>query len=163
MGSRGGAARLHPFLSHSWTACICAPRADTVLASGDESEVQTMIQQFPYNWSVKFFLILNFKTTCHYYWFFLSVFFTLVLMNILVLWFCCFFFFAFCFLLSWGEGLYPPWSQRRLCTWLPPRSLSAIFVSNRDRRVVDEEERQKCCRAACCEYFQLTLISHKPS
>ena len=49
MGSRRGAARLHPFWSHSWIAFTCAPMADSVLASGGQSEVQAVIQQFPYN------------------------------------------------------------------------------------------------------------------
>ena len=48
MGSRRGAARLHPFWSHRGIAFSCAPPADSVLASGDQSEVQAMIQQFPY-------------------------------------------------------------------------------------------------------------------
>ena len=53
MGSRRGAARLHPFRSHSWIAFTCAPMADSVLASGDQSVVQAVTQQFPYrhpNW-----------------------------------------------------------------------------------------------------------------
>ena len=47
-GSRRGGARLHPFQSHRWIAFTCAPTADSVLASGDQSEVQAVIQQFPY-------------------------------------------------------------------------------------------------------------------
>ena len=38
-----------PFRSHRWIAFTCAPVADSVLASGGQSEVQAMIQQFPYN------------------------------------------------------------------------------------------------------------------
>ena len=38
-GYRRGVARLHPFWSHSWIAFTCAPMADSVLASGDQSEV----------------------------------------------------------------------------------------------------------------------------
>ena len=49
MGSRRGGARLHPFQSHRWIAFTCAPAADSVLASGDQSEVQAETQQFPYN------------------------------------------------------------------------------------------------------------------
>jgi len=44
MGSRRGAARLHPFWSHRWIAFSCAPVADSVLTSGGQSEVQAMIQ-----------------------------------------------------------------------------------------------------------------------
>jgi len=48
MGSRRSAAWLHPFQSHRCIAFACAPTADSVLASGDQSVVQAMIQQFPY-------------------------------------------------------------------------------------------------------------------
>ena len=48
-GSRRGGARLHPFLQHRWIAFTCAPMADSLLTSGDQSEVQAMTQQFPYN------------------------------------------------------------------------------------------------------------------
>jgi len=48
MRSRRGAARLHPFWSNRSIAFTCAPVADSVLASGDQSEVQATIQQFPY-------------------------------------------------------------------------------------------------------------------
>lgn len=47
-GSRRGGARLHPFLSHRSIAFTCAPVADSVFASGAQSEVRAMIQQFPY-------------------------------------------------------------------------------------------------------------------
>jgi len=40
MGSRRGGARLHPFQSQGWIAFPCAPAADSVLASGGQSEVQ---------------------------------------------------------------------------------------------------------------------------
>jgi len=38
-----------PFWSHSSIAFTCAPVADSVLASGDQSKVQAVIQQLPYN------------------------------------------------------------------------------------------------------------------
>ena len=38
----------HPFWSHRWIAFTCAPMADPVLASGDQSKVQAVILQFPY-------------------------------------------------------------------------------------------------------------------
>ena len=43
MGSERGAARLHPFLSHSWIAFTCAPRAETVLSPGAQSLLQAVI------------------------------------------------------------------------------------------------------------------------
>ena len=47
MGSRRGGARLHS--GHSGEIVFtCAPAADSVLASGGQSEVQAMIQLFPY-------------------------------------------------------------------------------------------------------------------
>lgn len=49
MESRRGGARLHPFRSHRWIAFTCASAADSVLASGGQSEVQAVIQQFPYS------------------------------------------------------------------------------------------------------------------
>jgi len=55
MGSRRGAARFHPFQSHRGIAFTCAPMAAPVLASGDQSVVQAMTQQFPY--TNKFFLL----------------------------------------------------------------------------------------------------------
>jgi len=48
MGPKRGAARLHPFWLHSRIAFTCAPAADSKLASGGQSEVQAMTQQFPY-------------------------------------------------------------------------------------------------------------------
>ena len=43
MGSRSS--------SHSGEIVFtCAPAADSALASGGQSEVQAVIQQFPYNW-----------------------------------------------------------------------------------------------------------------
>ena len=51
MRSKRGAARLHPFWSHSWIASTCAPRADRVLSPGAQSVVQAMTQQLPYSWS----------------------------------------------------------------------------------------------------------------
>lgn len=48
MGSRRGAARLYPFQSHRWTAFTCDPVTDSVLTSGDQSEVQAVIPQFSY-------------------------------------------------------------------------------------------------------------------
>ena len=48
LGSRRGGARLHS--GHSGEIVFtCAPAADSVLASGGQSEVQAVIQQFPYN------------------------------------------------------------------------------------------------------------------
>jgi len=47
--SRRGGDRLHPFWLHMWIAFTGAPTTDSVLASGDQSEFQVMIQQFPYN------------------------------------------------------------------------------------------------------------------
>jgi len=44
-----GAARLHPFGHSGEIAFTCAPAADSALTSGGQSEVQAMIQQFPYN------------------------------------------------------------------------------------------------------------------
>jgi len=43
MGSKRGAARLHPF----WFTCV--PRADPVLFLGAQSVVQALTQQYPYN------------------------------------------------------------------------------------------------------------------
>jgi len=47
MGSRRGGARL-PSGHSGEIAFTCAPAADSVLASGGQSEVQAVIQQFPY-------------------------------------------------------------------------------------------------------------------
>ena len=68
MGSRRGAARLHSFWSHSWTAFTCAPMADSVLVSANQSEVQAVTQQFPYTstshrshcWNIFFLLFITF-------------------------------------------------------------------------------------------------------
>jgi len=49
MMSKRGAARLHPFLSHSCIAFTCAPRADRVLSPGAPSLLQALTQQFPYS------------------------------------------------------------------------------------------------------------------
>ena len=54
MGSRRGGARLYPFWSHRWIAFTCAPTAGSVLASADQSAVQTMIQQYPYSCIIAF-------------------------------------------------------------------------------------------------------------
>ena len=48
MRSKRGAARLHPFLSHEWTAFTCALMADRVFFPDAQSVVQTTAQQFPY-------------------------------------------------------------------------------------------------------------------
>ena len=48
MGPRRGAARLHPFRSQRWIVFTCAPTTDSALASCGQSEVQAVIQQFPY-------------------------------------------------------------------------------------------------------------------
>ena len=48
MGSKRGAAGLHPFPSHSWIDFTCAPRADPVLPPGAQSVVQAVTQQLPY-------------------------------------------------------------------------------------------------------------------
>jgi len=48
MRSKRGAARLHPFLSHSSIAFTCAPRADRILSPGAPSLLQALTQQFPY-------------------------------------------------------------------------------------------------------------------
>ena len=50
MGSRRGGAWLHPFnFTHSGEmAFTCAPAADSGLTSGGQSEVQAVIQLFPY-------------------------------------------------------------------------------------------------------------------
>jgi len=45
MRSKRGAARLHPFWSHSGIAFTCAPRADRVLAPGAQSVAQAGTQQ----------------------------------------------------------------------------------------------------------------------
>jgi len=49
MGSRRDAAWLQPFWSYRWIDFTCAPVADSVFASGGQSEVQAVIQQFPDN------------------------------------------------------------------------------------------------------------------
>ena len=49
MGSKRGAAGLHPFPSHSWIDFTCAPRADPVLPPGAQSVVQAVTQQLPCN------------------------------------------------------------------------------------------------------------------
>ena len=46
--SRRDAARLLPFQRGKGIAFTCAPRADSVLDSGDQSVVQAVTQQFPY-------------------------------------------------------------------------------------------------------------------
>ena len=65
MGSRRGAAWLHPFQAHRWIAFTCAPAAYSVLASGGQSEVQAIIQQFPYTGSLELDknIFQNFRTT----------------------------------------------------------------------------------------------------
>ena len=73
MGSRRGAARLHSFQSHSWITFTCVPMADSVLASSSQSEVQAVIQQFPYNrkwWGESkssFFLLAGQAHALHYF------------------------------------------------------------------------------------------------
>ena len=52
MGSRRGGARLHSGHS-SEIVFTCAPAADSVLASGGQSEVQAVIQQLPYSYKGK--------------------------------------------------------------------------------------------------------------
>ena len=49
MRSRRGGARLPPSSHSGEIASTCAPAADSALASGGQSEVQAMIQQFPYS------------------------------------------------------------------------------------------------------------------
>jgi len=53
VGSRRGAARLQPFWPCRWVAFTCAPMADSVLASGDQSEVQAVTQQLPYAFGLR--------------------------------------------------------------------------------------------------------------
>ena len=48
MGTKRGAARLHPFLSRTWIAFTCAPRALLVLSPGAQSVAQAGTQQLPY-------------------------------------------------------------------------------------------------------------------
>jgi len=48
MGSRRGEARLHPSGHSGEIVFTCAPAADSALASGAQSEVLVVIQQFPY-------------------------------------------------------------------------------------------------------------------
>jgi len=61
MGSRRGAARLHPFWSHRRIAFTSVPMADSVLTSADQSEVQAMIQKFPYTCVVRKEITVQFK------------------------------------------------------------------------------------------------------
>jgi len=48
MGSKRGAARLHPFWAQGGIAFTCAPRADWVLSPRAQSVVQAVTQQLPY-------------------------------------------------------------------------------------------------------------------
>jgi len=63
-----GGAWLPPPSGHSGEiAFTCAPAADSALASGGQSEVQAVIQQFPYSPVMMFFittcgLVQHFKT-----------------------------------------------------------------------------------------------------
>ena len=66
MGSKSGAAGLHPFQSHGWIAFTCAPSADRVLSPGAPSVIQAMTQQLPYSAQIKFSSIFKPSTVWKY-------------------------------------------------------------------------------------------------